>query len=717
MKIATGRVLDFLPAEEQCLGALFMTYSFDPAFFEDHVMRSVLRLTSDPIEQAERYHHEARRALQETPVVAIVDASERRPGRRLPFDLLEVSGSVFHPKTVLLLYNDKARLLVGSGNLTFSGYGGNTELFLCAELRYHKPSETYILQSFDRHIERVHALVRRPGTQLELFRAELHRRVGSTDSDPTHAELTFLDSTTGPIIEQLKELLPNKAKITSLGLLAPFYERDDAADLEVNSVFGVLLSHMDKKAVLDVGVMWENPQVHAAGDSVLEDGLGRLWSWSYDREGERVIDHLVPISTGPNTLSYLDNSGKGRRWPLSDVRDAIEERNLWMQPSPVAFAPRNTLSTASKHVSEVRVWLHPATRLIDGRPIHRPLHAKLMVVGFRVGSTHSTIVLMGSPNMSRRALLLEAGPGKGNVELALAFRLDGEWHLRDFVPELVHAPTSAFELREREFPDLSQNYALAIDEATHDPEKQDLRITWTNEASCLPAWYLTYDGRELARAEKAPTSPLQLDDFVLSPSTSEVVLHVEGSEYSVPILVTDLIALPAAPAGHSVGLEELLMLLSHRIGTERTIQIAQRRIADRGDSELAAFFGEGFGPTDVFRAWWAVAEDLKDESLSVPAFRLRLEGTLGVGAAWNCMIKAQHDEDGLPHEEVWFYGAELLRSLGEIKLPSDETNDAKVKVLSGFCERIRKELDNLGIEVGSRPWVKRILAFYKEPTA
>ena len=57
---------------EPCLGAVFTSYSFDPAFFEENVLRAVLRLTSDPVEQAERYHNEARRALQETPVAVIV---------------------------------------------------------------------------------------------------------------------------------------------------------------------------------------------------------------------------------------------------------------------------------------------------------------------------------------------------------------------------------------------------------------------------------------------------------------------------------------------------------------------------------------------------------------------------------------------------------------------------------------------------------------------
>jgi hypothetical protein len=124
MKLTTARVLDRLPHEERCLGAVFTAYSFDPAFFEDHVLRAILRLASDPIEQGARYHSEARSALQEAPVSVIVDAAERRPGRRLPYDLLEVSDLVFHPKSALLLYKESARLLVGSGNLTFSGYGG-----------------------------------------------------------------------------------------------------------------------------------------------------------------------------------------------------------------------------------------------------------------------------------------------------------------------------------------------------------------------------------------------------------------------------------------------------------------------------------------------------------------------------------------------------------------------------------------------------------------
>lgn len=62
MKIDSRRVLDRLPCEEPCFGAVFTSYSFDPGFFEDHVLRAVLRLVSDPVEQGARYHGEARSA-------------------------------------------------------------------------------------------------------------------------------------------------------------------------------------------------------------------------------------------------------------------------------------------------------------------------------------------------------------------------------------------------------------------------------------------------------------------------------------------------------------------------------------------------------------------------------------------------------------------------------------------------------------------------------
>ena len=80
---------------------------------------------------------------------------------------------MFHPKIVLLLYRGHARLQIGSGNLTFAGYSGNTELFLCLELAYDNDAHAALLLSIDELLNRILGWVRRSGTQLALFREEL----------------------------------------------------------------------------------------------------------------------------------------------------------------------------------------------------------------------------------------------------------------------------------------------------------------------------------------------------------------------------------------------------------------------------------------------------------------------------------------------------------------------------------------------------------------
>ncbi|QUS40609.1 hypothetical protein RPMA_18530 [Tardiphaga alba] len=593
MKIETGRVLDRLPAEERCLGAVFTSYSFDPAFFEENVLRAVLRLTSDPVEQAERYHNEARRALQETPVVVVVDAGERRAGRRLPYDLLEVSEAVFHPKSVLLLYRDFARLLVGSGNLTRPGFGENTELFVSTDMIYVSGPDIALLDSFDAHLGRIEALVRRTGTQLRLIREEIRRRLPTAQSPAPSAGLPLLDSTAGPILDQFAALIPAGAIVTSVGMLAPFYETDDidAVVADDTSVFGLLEKRVGPEATLDIGLRWENPQIQPTAPIELSEGLNRIWAMK-TAEKDADLTYLVPTDLTRNTMAYLDGAGQRRRMPLDQATTSVEDRTLWIQPDPLAFAPRQAIANASDRFSKVRYWLHPASRLVDGRATHRPLHAKMMAIVYRSGTRDTTLIMMGSANMSRRALLLKSGKGGGNVELGLAFAIEGHFELRDFVPDLVHAPPSACNPAEREFPKKDPNFALAIDQASHDPGSKTLHVSWTPMAAALASWRLSYDGRDIASSVEAPSLAVCVKDFTLNPSTAEVILHVDGKDYSAPILVTDLVGLPVTSSGAGVGLEELLLLLSRRIGTERTLLIAERRNSKNGDG-LTSLFGRG----------------------------------------------------------------------------------------------------------------------------
>jgi hypothetical protein len=299
--------------------------------------------------------------------------------------------------------------------------------------------------------------------------------------------LALLDSTTGPILDQFAALIPDDAVITSVGMLAPFYETDDADAGEAGvpdetSVFGALTERIDPEATLDVGLRWENPQIQPTAPTDLGKGLNRIWAFRSD-EKDAVLVYLVPTELTRNTMAYLDGAGQRRRMPLDVAIASVEDRRFWMQPDPLAFAPRQAIAKAARCFSKVRFWLHPASRIVEGRAAHRPLHAKMLAVAYRSGAQETTLIMVGSANMSRRALLLHSGKGLGNVELGLAFSIEGCFQLRDLVPDLVHAPPSACTPTEREYPEKDPNFALAIDEASHDPGARTLHVSWTPSAS------------------------------------------------------------------------------------------------------------------------------------------------------------------------------------------------------------------------------------------
>lgn len=721
MNIGTERILDSLAPQEPCLGAFFSSFTFDPAFFENDVLRAVLRLASDPVEQPERYHQECRRALQQAPVAVVVDARERQGGRRLPYDLLEVSSAVFHPKTVLLLFRSHARLVIGSGNLTSNGYGVNSELFFRADLRYDRPADAGVLALFDAHLARIAPLMRTRGSQFTLFQEGLRRAIGDAADGHAPASFRLLDSAAAPILQQALALLPAGAKLRSIGLAAPFFEKDDDGELDASSVFGTLLTHAGGKVDVDVAVGWDNVRVQATDPVDIEAGFGRLWTWDYQAEGgERQQDHIVPFSLGKE-IRYRNELGQEKRWPAADARQALDERRLWMQPEPLAFVPAELFQAAGEVARERRLWLHPSTRLVDGRPQCRPLHAKLLVLTYEADREAGTLIVMGSPNMSRRALLLAARDG-GNVEVAVALRVRGSLRLPDLMPGIVRAPEGSVALREREFPAAVANHALAVNRAVHDARAGTLAVHWSAQAAALPPWRLLYQSSELAASSQPPTETLHVAPFVLQPASAELALHVDGQVFAIPVLVTDLVYLPADATAPPLNLDELLLLAARRIGGERAVDIARKRGLRtppvKDGSDLAAFLSERFAPTDVFRAWWCAAEDLRNPALSVAAFRVALEGALGTAAVWGAIVDAARSGH-MPAEEAWLYGSELLRTLREVNLAEHDAREmpAKRAVLEAFRRGVQADLRAVLPGREDDELLRKVTAFYADTGA
>lgn len=718
-------ILDALTLDEPCIGAVFTSFGFNPPFFEEQLLRSVLRLMSDPQEQPLRFHYEAQRALQAIPVAVFVDAHQRTGGRRLTYDLIEIISRIFHPKAVLLLYAKSAVLQIASANLTSAGYENNAELIFRQELTYSSAEDAAILRDFAKHLERVQAIARQPSSQLSLVLEELRRKLPASSKRPANPSFAFCDSTLEEsILQQVAARIPNGATVTRIGMLAPFYERDDASgdlsDALDGSIFGELAKIGNKETCLDVAIFWNNAPVHCdtSENVALEDGLGRLWAWSYTtEEDEQSVMYLVPVKLTASYLYYRDQHGERRKDPLSEALEAHDDKRLWLPPKPEVFAPATTLMRAEEHFADVQIWLHPAARLRKGKPIRRPLHAKLLLITYDLAGKSQTLVMLGSANMSRKALLFGTDSG-ANVELSALFCLDGERTVSEFCPELVLAPEERPDLLERELVEPGIFWGMLIDRVLYDPKTKALTIAWSQQHESPPdGWQLCYLSNELARGETAPKQNTDVFDFELLPSSAEVTLIVASMAYSIPIIVTDLVALPPGPALADIGLQELLLLLGRRVGLERASMLVEKSLSGNDALDVlgsASEFGMNLSPTDVFRAWWCLAEQLADSGLSVQGVRLQIDGTIGLRALWERLKKEGLDNPSIGSEAVWFYGVELVKELRAIKIDDSPDRNAKLLLIRSFIAETEADLQALSPIHVEQPWIKRLAKFYSE---
>lgn len=723
MRIEPRRLVDqVLALDQPCLGAVFCTYTFDPIYFEEQVLRALLRLACDPDEDAARFHEEARATLRETPVACFIDGRVRQAGRRLPYDLHLIRERTFHPKLILVLYDAEARLAVGSGNVTRSGFEGNAELFFHRALHYDDPVDAELLRAVDGFLKACAALATGGGTQLELVREALRARIASTQPPDasTARDVAFVHTFEAAGLRWLADAVPSDATIQRIGVLSPYFERDDldAAD-ERDGLASVLADLValrpGARPVLDLGVPWEDAPLAPAATGIappLEAGPG-LWAWrTRKEEGDEVIeriDYYVLERITAKRVEVRDAGGRAQRLDRETVEAAIADRRMWPVPTPTVHAPANILHRLrSEH--PVELWLHPtATLAPSGRPTRRPLHAKLFLITAARRGVVLTYALVGSANASRAALSRTVEEG-GNVEAGVVLRLDGEVRLRDLLPTLVAGDMNGVQFEERAAPPAEVDLSAWIDEVVHHAGAHTLTVAWSSTGPApLRSWRLEYLDHELAQGDGPAAGPTVVAGFELSPASAEIALVAGGQRWMVPIRVADLELLPVGPGMAGLDLRALLALLGRRVGGERLSTLMIQRGPAGVATALDAVFGEGFGPTDVFKAWWGMREDLEVAS-TLAAFRFRLHGVIGVKEAWRQLSAVPVDQ--LAPEEVWIYGCELVRELDRVELGGGPDRAARATMLAEVVDAIRRDLQRLEPAGDDLAWLDSVRRFY-----
>lgn len=134
------RLLDawLAPAEAgDPVACLATTFTFDPDFFEEECLARFLGLDSAVLSDsgaadAAYYVIQREEALEEARATVLVDRAEASAATSHRWDVVATGaprGGVQHAKVSVLIWENVARLIVGSANLTQAGHRSNIEMF------------------------------------------------------------------------------------------------------------------------------------------------------------------------------------------------------------------------------------------------------------------------------------------------------------------------------------------------------------------------------------------------------------------------------------------------------------------------------------------------------------------------------------------------------------------------------------------------------------
>ena len=126
------RLLELWKPEDEFgppIGCVATTFTFDAAFFEEDCLAEFAGVQSDATEDGRIYVIEREEKLSQCQAWVIVDQAHVPSSRSLRWHVLtaRVPRGIQHAKLSLLVWRDRIRVLIGSANLTPSGYRRNFE--------------------------------------------------------------------------------------------------------------------------------------------------------------------------------------------------------------------------------------------------------------------------------------------------------------------------------------------------------------------------------------------------------------------------------------------------------------------------------------------------------------------------------------------------------------------------------------------------------------
>lgn len=193
--------------------ALLTTFNFEVSFFEKQIVNT---LYDNNVKKINIFVDEKELSK------SIENVQSNYIGKKYIISPIEMQSS-FHPKILLLLGEDKAKLIVSSANVTISGYMINNEIYNVFEYNSENPENLKVIimaYNFFKKLQEISFY-----KDDEIFH-EIRNYIYLQKEAEFHTTF-FLENTTEAIFKQLKNII--KEPVQQIDIAVPYYDNELSA--------------------------------------------------------------------------------------------------------------------------------------------------------------------------------------------------------------------------------------------------------------------------------------------------------------------------------------------------------------------------------------------------------------------------------------------------------------------------------------------------------
>jgi hypothetical protein len=157
---------------------------------------------------------------------ALSEHGAQRVGKDYEIEPIAVDGGVFHPKMTVLADGEECHLLVGSGNLTFNGWGGNCEILEHLHAGF-TPDAIADAAGFFEELNATGRVRHSARTQCASLAADLRGAVTGRTGD---GNIRFIHNLNASLEDQIAQFAEDLGGAKRLVTMAPYYDGATAVD-------------------------------------------------------------------------------------------------------------------------------------------------------------------------------------------------------------------------------------------------------------------------------------------------------------------------------------------------------------------------------------------------------------------------------------------------------------------------------------------------------